>query len=144
MLHEQAAADLGAAMKEAFDRTGLVYVRDTGLRDATQLRAVAKLVMKREQLYKGGSNNRGQLEGSRDRRVFNVGAPSEAWLHYHHEMTYIKSSVDMLGFLCLRAPPPERAIAGATFLSESVMVTDFLLKTDLGKKLRDKGELTIW
>jgi len=122
-------------MNEAFDRTGLVYVRNTGLTDLEEMRRVAKMVMKREQLYKGGSNNRGR----KSKGTYNVGAPSSAWLHYHHEMTYIENSVDMLGFLCKKAPPQNRAVAGATFLSESVLATDWILKTDLGQKLKEKG-----
>ena len=55
------AADLGAAMNEKFNATGLVYVRNTGLTDLNELRQVARLVMKKEQPYKGGSNKRWQL-----------------------------------------------------------------------------------
>lgn len=118
VLDEQAAADLGAAMRAAFDRAGLVYVRNTGLTDLAEMEKVGQLVMRGSQKYAGGSNNRGQVQGN----VYDVGAPSSAWLQYHHEMTYIESSVDKLGFVCRRAPPGERALAGATYLSEGVQV----------------------
>jgi len=131
------AADLSGLMNETFNRVGLVLLRNTDLTDMRQLRQLATLVMKQEQLYEGGSNNRDPLDKD-TRGVYNVGAPSSAWLHYHHEMTYIESSVDMLGFLCRKAPKGDRALAGATFVSESIGVTDFLLQTDFGKRLRDK------
>ncbi len=45
----------------------------------------------------------------------------------------------LYSFVCSKAPPPDRALAGATFLSESVLATDWILKTELGQKLKEKG-----
>jgi hypothetical protein len=93
--------------------------------------------MANEQIYKGGSNDRGAVRPGQ--KVYGVGAPKCAWLQYHHEMTYVNSSPYMLGFVCHKAPPVERAIAGATWLSDSVAATDAILKTDLGQKLKELG-----
>jgi len=64
-----------------------------------------------------------------------VGAPLEAWLHYHHEMAYIGSSTTMVGFLCHKMPSE----GGYTFVSDSVQATNAILATPFGQKLKDLG-----
>jgi len=64
-----------------------------------------------------------------------VGAPLEAWLHYHHEMAYIGSSTTMLGFLCHKMPSE----GGYTFVSDNIQATNAILATPFGQKLKDLG-----
>merc|ERR1711966_80147 len=65
-----------------------------------------------------------------------VGAPLTAMLHYHHEMTYVAESTLALAFMCEKSVPDGRA---ATYFSEAQKHTDFILGTELGQKLKEKG-----
>jgi hypothetical protein len=127
----RADGDLARAMREAFERVGLVHVVNTGLVDHAAMRAVARLVVDTEMTYEGGANPRDPIEPN----VYEVGAPLTARLHYHHEMAYVSKSTRMLGFLCKSAVPGR----GATFVSDSIAATDALLRTAFGRKLRDLG-----
>ena len=124
-------SSLAERMNKAFDEVGLVWVRNTGLRDLADMRRVARLVVDKEMRYQGGANPRGRIEKS----VYEVGAPLTAWLHYHHEMAYIGNSTRMLGFLGHKAARGK----GATFVSDNLKATDALLATELGEKLKNKG-----
>ncbi|MEM6710776.1 MAG: TauD/TfdA family dioxygenase [Pseudomonadota bacterium] len=124
----QALAD---RMRETFDRVGLVHVVNTGLTDLGVMRAVAANVIRTDMDYKGGANPRDSLQPN----VYEIGAPLPAYLHYHHEMAYVGQSASMLGFLCKHATPGK----GATFVSDNVRVTDALLATPFGQKLKEHG-----
>lgn len=52
-------------------------------------------------------------------------------------MVYKGDSVETLGFLCKHAV--HRGTVGWTFVSDSVQAHDYIMKTPLGKKLREKG-----
>ena len=123
--------ELARRMNTMFDETGLVYLVNTHLTDLPTMREFAKLVIEHEMRYKGGANPRDSLAKS----VYEVGAPLEAWLHYHHEMAYISRSTTMLGFLCNKALPDR----GYTFVSDSLRATDAILETDFGQKLKELG-----
>jgi len=111
---------------------GVVRLTNTGLRDVSHMRNYAEAIVKDGmQKYEGGANPR---EGIID-NVFEVGAPGDSWLHYHHEMAYNSHSMKHLAFGGLKAPFGK----GDTFLSENMQVTEELLATDFGKKLRDRG-----
>ncbi len=134
VIDEQALApdgELAKLMRETFNKVGLVHVRHTGLSDLQMMRRVAKLVLDHEMVYTGGANPRNSLEPN----VYEVGAPLQAWLHYHHEMAYIGKSTRMLGFLAYKAAPGK----GQTFVSDNVQATDALMKTAFGQKLKDLG-----
>jgi len=122
---------LAREMRALFDETGLVVLKNTGLENAGRMRQLARLVIDAEMIYEGGANPRGRIQPN----VYEVGAPLEAWLHYHHEMAYIGSSTTMLGFLCLDALPDR----GWTFVSDNLRATDALLATPFGRKLKDRG-----
>jgi hypothetical protein len=122
---------LARRMRKLFDQTGLVLLVNTGLTDLPAMRQLATLVVERQMRYTGGANPRGRLETN----VFDVGAPLQAWLHYHHEMAYVGVSTRMLAFLCHRAVPGR----GHTYLSDSVRATDAVLQTELGRKLKELG-----
>ena len=78
--------------------------------------------------YRAGANPRDTLEPN----VYEVGAPLQAWLHYHHEMAYVAKSTTLVSFLCKRELPGR----GATFVSDNLRATEALLETEFGRKLR--------
>jgi hypothetical protein len=127
----QQGSELSRRMNSTFHDVGLVYLVNTGLTDLQSMRKFAKLVVEREMLYKGGANPRNDLEAN----VYEVGAPLEAWLHYHHEMAYIGKSTKMLAFLCHKALTGR----GYTFVSDNLQATESLLATDFGQKLKRLG-----
>jgi hypothetical protein len=122
---------LAQRMNRMFDEVGLVYLVNTRLTDLSSMREFAKLVIEHEMRYTGGANPRDNLAKS----VYEVGAPLQAWLHYHHEMAYISHSTKMLGFLCNKALPDR----GYTFVSDNLQATDAILETEFGQKLKELG-----
>ncbi|MEM9893820.1 MAG: TauD/TfdA family dioxygenase [Actinomycetota bacterium] len=122
---------LAARMRHIYDEVGLVHVRNTGLTELADMRALALTTLPGEMLYEGGSNPRGNL----DKNVFEVGAPLTAHLHYHHEMAYVSKSTRALAFLCRKALPDR----GATYFSDGLAGTDYILATELGQKLKELG-----
>lgn len=134
---------LGVAMREMYDRVGLVHVTNTGLDQLVDMRTVAKHVIDAEMEYDGGANPRDNIEPN----VYEIGAPLTAWLHYHHEMAYVGRSTRVISFLAKDVLPQAAddpsadlgASRGATFVSDSIGATDKLLSTDFGRKLRDLG-----
>lgn len=126
-----ASPELAERMQSTFDNIGLVHVINTGLSDLKSMRLIATQVLKNERRYEGGANPRKTLE----KNVYEVGAPLEAWLHYHHEMAYIGSSTKMVSFMAHKMP----AQGGATFVSDNCQATDALLGTPFGQKLKKLG-----
>ena len=123
--------DLARRMNQLFDEVGLVYLVNTRLTDLQAMRRFARLVVDKEMRYKGGANPRDSIEPN----VYEVGAPLQAWLHYHHEMAYVSHSTRMLGFLCHRAVRDK----GYTFVSDNLQATDAILETEFGQKLKELG-----
>jgi len=122
---------LAERMQKTFDDIGLVHVINTGLSDMQAMRLIATQVLKKERQYEGGANPRKSLQPN----VYEVGAPLEAWLHYHHEMAYIDSSTKMVSFMCNKIP----AEGGYTYVSDNVAVTESILATPFGQKLKKLG-----
>ena len=122
---------LGEEMRRVYDEIGLVHVRNTGLTGLARMRVLAHHVLPDRMQYEGGSNPRKPI----GQNVFEVGAPLTAHLHYHHEMAYVSKSTRALAFLC-EAAPGDR---GATFFSDGIASTDYVLSTELGQKLKEKG-----
>ena len=129
--HPSPNSDLAAAMRSRFHDVGLVHVVNTGLTEHSDMRALAKLVVDAEMDYRAGANPREALEPN----VYEVGAPLQAWLHYHHEMAYVAKSTTLVSFLCKRELPGR----GATFVSDNLRATEALLETDFGRKLVELG-----
>lgn len=79
-LHDD--SNLAHEMRRKFADVGLVYVTNTGLKDMRDQRKLARIIMGDESEYEGGANprNRDQELGS----VYDIGAPLEAALAYHH------------------------------------------------------------
>ena len=121
-------------MVSKFDDTGLVYLTNTRLTDLQEMRKLVSILIPAEMNmeYKGGSNWRNYIEPN----VYDTGAPKEAWIHYHHEMAYIKTSPRSLAF-CAKATLPNGR--GATYVSDQVQATKELLTTSFGQKLKEKG-----
>lgn len=118
-------------MQTTYDQYGVVRLTNTGLKDPGAMRRYARAVVNKQMAYEGGANPREGII----QNVFEVGAPNDAWLHYHHEMAYNQHSMKNLAFCSIKATQGK----GDTYLSENLSVTDSLLQTDLGRKLRDKG-----
>ena len=127
----QPSKALAERMQKTFNDVGLVHVINTGLDKLQSMRLIATQVIKTQRDYEGGANPRKSLEAN----VYEVGAPLEAWLHYHHEMAYIGSSTTMLGFLCHKMPSE----GGYTFVSDNIQATNAILATPFGQKLKDLG-----
>jgi len=127
---------IGHEIKEKYDDVGVIHVQNTGLTDMKDQRALARIIMGEETEYEGGANPRGRTSGLGN--VYDIGAPLQAALHYHHEMTYKSHSVTNLGFLCKHAVT-ERHEVGWSFVSDSVQAHDYIMETELGQKLKDKG-----
>jgi len=124
-------SELGERMNTLFDAIGLVYLTNTGLTELADMRRAAKLVIDKEMQYEAGANPRGNLEPN----VYEVGAPLQAWLHYHHEMAYVGTSTTMLGFLAKHAISGK----GPTFVSDNIRATEAILATEFGRKLKELG-----
>lgn len=122
---------LAKRMGATFHDVGLVHLTNTGITDLGKMRQLAKHVIRDEMDYKGGANPRDVLQPN----VYEIGAPLPAFLHYHHEMAYVSNSTKMLGFLCKQATVGK----GQTFVSDNVAVTDALLATEFGQKLKEHG-----
>lgn len=125
------SSSFATEVAQKFDDVGLVHIINTGTNDLSKLRLAALLGMRNEMLYEGGSNPREAIV----KDVFEAGAPLTAWLHYHHEMSYIGESTRAIAFLCKHSPGPK----GATYVSDGVATTDYLLQTDFGMKLKELG-----
>lgn len=124
-------SDLALRMNETFADLGLVVLVNTQQTDLQKMRLAAKLVIENEMHYEAGANPRDTIEPN----VYEVGAPLEAWLHYHHEMAYVGTSTRMLGFMARTAVGGK----GATFVSDNLQATDAILATPFGRKLKRLG-----
>lgn len=131
----KASSWIGQEILEKYKAVGLVHVHNTGLTDMADQRELARILMGNETEYEGGANPRGR--NSDLGNVYDIGAPIEAALAYHHEMTYKSHSVESLGFLCKHAV--QRDDVGWSFVSDSVQAHDYIMTTPLGQKLKEKG-----
>jgi hypothetical protein len=132
----KATSALGQEMQEKYKDVGLIHLQNTGLTDMMHQRSLAQILMGEESEYEGGANPRGRAAELGN--VYDIGAPLEAHLHYHHEMTYKSHSTESLGFLCKHAVM-ERPGVGWSYVSDSVQAHDLIMETELGQKLKDKG-----
>lgn len=129
--------ELAASMQATFDKVGLVVLSNTGLAGSTDaMRRCALEILGPNVMaeYRGGANARKKLSN-----VFETGAPAAAHLHYHHEMAYVSKSTKAVAFCCVDALPNDGSHRGATFVSEAVGHTDALMRTELGRKLKERG-----
>lgn len=132
------ARALADKMQETFREHGIVRLINSGVADDLALfQAWMQAGMDGVNLmdYKGGANMRSALR--QDLNVYDTGAPKEAWIHYHHEMQYVPTSPLALGFGCVQSTGREGQ--GDTFFAQNAKVTDSLLQTEVGRKLKDKG-----
>jgi len=123
--------ELSERMESVFKENGVVRLTNTKLTQLEDMKRYAQVIIKDQMKYEGGANPREGMIAN----VYEVGAPHDAWLHYHHEMAYNQHSMKNLAFCSVKAPIGK----GDTYLSENLSVTDELLATDLGRKLKDKG-----
>ena len=84
-----ATAPSAAACARSTIASGWCTSSTTGLTDLVDMRSVAKLIIDSEMPYDGGANPRDNIAPN----VYEIGAPLAAWLHYHHEMAYVRPAV---------------------------------------------------
>lgn len=133
--------DLVARMHDLYNRSGCVLLTNTGLCAKTKdaMQKWSNVLMPSTMKYEGGANSREALNLNLN-NVYETGAPLSAYLHYHHEMAYVKESVDRLCFMAVNVPEdPVEPLRGASYLSDNLKVTDYLLTTEMGQKLKKYG-----
>jgi len=118
-------------MQQKYKDTGLVLLTNTGMTDLQKMRTWATQIVSNQIEYKGGANPRKAIEPN----VYDVGAPNEAWLHYHHEMAYVGKSPKFLSLFCKHCPEGK----GYTYVSDSIQATQDILATPFGQKLKEKN-----
>lgn len=118
-------------VKDKYHDVGLVYMTNTGLKKLDHMKNWAEIVVAGTE-YTGGANPRNALPDAESPNVYDVGAPKEAWLHYHHEMVYVGKSPLSLSLFCAKRV----ANKGWTYVSENLQVTDHILSTPMGEKLK--------
>ena len=120
-------------MEELFAKEQIVYLTNTGATKMADLRKYIDFLMHEETSdYVGGGNNRHRLEPY----FYETGAPREAHLHFHHEMTYTGKSITRIAFASIDTLGD--GLRGATYLCECLGMHEDLMKTELGRKLKEK------
>ncbi len=114
---------------ELFKNNGIIYIKDSNL-DNKQTNELINNFIYNPMKYKGGANNRNKYE----QNFYDVGAPVESTIHYHHEMTYINKPPSMIAFTSLNNVNNDY-----TCVSSQELITKELLKTNFGKKLKKEG-----
>ena len=118
------------ALNEArsiFNKEGLLHIVNTGMKSLNEMNTVADLFIEKPMTYDGGANNRNILVGN----VYDVGAPLDADIMYHHEMSYAYKTPSKIAF-CVEKIPKHK---GWTYVSDQLKLTEELLKTDFGKNI---------
>merc|ERR1711976_350180 len=126
---------------DLYNRSGCVLLTNPGLCAKTKdaMQKWSNVLMPSTMKYEGGANSREALNLNLN-NVYETGAPLSAYLHYHHEMAYVKESVDRLCFMAVNVPEdPVEPLRGASYLSDNLKVTDYLLTTEMGQKLKKYG-----
>eukprot|EP00494_Astrolonche_serrata_P006981 UN07006 len=124
-------------IKEKYHDAGLIYMTQTGLKGLDEMKVWAEVIVSGTE-YTGGANPRNQLPDAEHPNIYDVGAPKEAWLHYHHEMAYVGKSPLSLSFFCNKNNITIKE-KGYTYVSENLGVTDEILKSEMGEKLKKSG-----
>lgn len=121
-------------MQTIFDQEQLVYLSNTGVKNMTELSKYISTIMESND-YVGGANSRNRQ--GLEPFFYETGAPLSANLHYHHEMSYTGKSISKIAFAAFDSP--NDGLRGATFLSDCKGLTEELLKTEFGQKLKELG-----
>lgn len=123
--------DLVKQIRDTYEDCGLVHLTNTGLTCHQQMRQWATSIVTKQVEYQGGANPRKEIS----KNVYDVGAPNSAWLHYHHEMAYLRSSPKYLSLWCKHCPDDK----GWTYVSDNLQATEAILETPFGQKLKEKN-----
>jgi hypothetical protein len=119
--------------RELFAQEGIIYFKNTGKTDINDMADLVSIIIPTDQQmeYKGGNNWRNKIAEN----VYDTGAPTESWVHYHHEMSYLKNFASKIAFMAKEVPGDK----GFTYAGDAKATTEEVMKTDLGKKLLEKG-----
>lgn len=117
--------------KNIFNKYGLLHITNTGMTNLKDMKSIVDLFIEESMNYDGGANNRNYIT----KNVYDVGAPIESEIMFHHEMAYVNRTPSKLSF-CVEKMPSNK---GWTYVSDQIALTKELMKTSFGKKLFDKG-----
>jgi hypothetical protein len=89
-------------MRDTFDSVGLVYLKNTGLTEYSDMKAFVDVVVPPEtqMVYEGGANLRRYI----DKNVYDTGIDGSIGVHYHHEMAYIQNTTRTIAFMAKYMP----------------------------------------
>ena len=111
--------DLCGMIKDQFKDLGLVLLTNTGLaKDKKSIEKWSKVPLGNTWKYEGGANERNYLDD--DSSLYDVGAPGNMDMHYHHEMTQVRLSTEALAFSMVEGI----GLRGGCWLSDSLKVTE--------------------
>jgi len=131
--------DLCEKMKQQFKNKGLVLLTNTGLaNNKSMIEVWSKIPLGNTWKYEGGANERNYLkeEGTEEESgLYDVGAPGNMHMNYHHEMTQVRLSTEALVFSMVEGIGRR----GGCWLSDSLKVTQDMNKTALGQKIQQHG-----
>ena len=120
---------------EIYKDQGAVYIRKTGFNQTADLKSVLDILQLNAGTYKGGANYREPIDDTPN--VYEPGIPADQDLFMHHEMEYMNESCQWISFMCLQETNPP--MKGATYISHSEKVTDEMMESELGQKLKERG-----
>ena len=118
-------------VQDIFNKYGLVHIVNTGMKDMYDMKTIVNKIIDKPMTYDGGANNRNHIL----KNIYDVGAPLNAEILFHHEMSYVNKTPSKIAF-CVGKMPQHK---GWTYVSDQIKLTNELIKTDFGKKLFDKG-----
>ena len=111
-------------MKIQFKNLGLVLLTNTGLaKNKSMIEAWSKVPLGNTWKYEGGANERNYLKNDDEEEesgLYDVGAPGNMHMHYHHEMTQVRLSTEALVFSMVEGIGKR----GGCWLSDSLKVTE--------------------
>eukprot|EP00340_Litonotus_pictus_P005241 CAMPEP_0170525016 /NCGR_PEP_ID=MMETSP0209-20121228/10470_1 /TAXON_ID=665100 ORGANISM="Litonotus pictus, Strain P1" /NCGR_SAMPLE_ID=MMETSP0209 /ASSEMBLY_ACC=CAM_ASM_000301 /LENGTH=339 /DNA_ID=CAMNT_0010814037 /DNA_START=19 /DNA_END=1034 /DNA_ORIENTATION=- len=123
---------------ELLEGPGVCVLSKIPAEDAGSLVQYFKLISPDIIQYQGGSASRNQLADKQD--IYDTGVPGNVLIQPHVEMSYQVFQPKYVSFTLLEAPGNGQ---GSSFICDNVAATRKLLKTSLGKKVREKG-ITHW
>mmetsp|Transcript_81381 Transcript_81381/g.226663 ORF Transcript_81381/g.226663 Transcript_81381/m.226663 type:complete len:414 (-) Transcript_81381:104-1345(-) len=125
-------AQLQRLIEATMTEKGLVHLVNTGLTDVHEMRKLCDPVLGRGMAYEGGAGNRTAFMEN----VYDVAAPAETMLMYHHEMAYNAFSPKHVAFGCIANSDVR---TGHTFVADNLAVHREIMDSPWGEKLKRVG-----
>ena len=138
--------ELSNKIRKQFIQKGLVLLKSTNLTEIPSenqgsIEKWCKMAMNGSMNYEGGANKRNEVG---ETNLLETGSPGTMNQHYHHEMSQTVNSCEALAFGILDFKGLDKDLEnnvgqGQCWLSDSVLITDEILKSELGRKLKEHG-----